>query len=136
MSDGIMPKFLEMFWLYGSSKTSRNYFETDEKKTGPGIEIPKIGALDDYGFTICKAAYTYKGDSPLIITAYEIISNLEEHIDYGHGTKYIEHIVKQAIELILDPQSHFKGPLGEKNIKFSASEEMFDLVTKNLINSE
>ena len=50
--------------------------------------------------------------------------------------KNVEHVLDQALELILDAKYNFKGSLDDKTTQRNASEEKFELEFENLKNTE
>ena len=69
------------------SETLRNYFGTNKKKRGIGMEILKSIDVFYAGVQLFKSDYIAKGDTPLILIYEDLFAYLEKHVNNGCGTK-------------------------------------------------
>ena len=75
--------------------------------------------VSDSEVLCCKKDFTAEGESPLIITAYNIFEIRRNSLTMSMKQK-IYCVVEQALDIIMADQSYLKGPIYEKSIQLAA----------------
>ena len=97
----ILPMCIEKKWSEASVKSMIAYFGIEEKHGKLFMAILEIDTYVDACIPSSKAVYMEEGGASLIFTSDEILSQLNNQLDNGFGTKNIECVVNEALLLIL-----------------------------------
>ena len=80
VEDIVLPSF-NHGWSKESSKKLLERFHGEENIAHLGMAMLEGAAISDFCKPLCIACYSLEGDSPLILSAYEVLKNLDDVVD-------------------------------------------------------
>ena len=85
-----------------SCRTMLSNFDGNEMKAHLGMAMVECAAISDFGKPLCIACYSLEGDSPLILSAHDILKRIDHIVNAidNHPLPSVEKVVEEASTLI------------------------------------
>ena len=77
-------------------------FGTLETKSSLAMALVEMAAIMSVGEYLCIACYALEGDSPLILSVYNIFSVLEKNLEEEFNWKNYEKVFNDTVKMIND----------------------------------